>query len=152
MFLLRWAGAIALACSSVCATAQTLPRVSAPAAFVPPAAAAFTDADGSTKVASNATPLPVAGRAETFRLVVGNAPSSAATLFGGSYVLTQSCTAYGTVTLRYLAADGITMTAMLAKSAADTTGGTLVSLGSSAIVDVVLSGTTGCNVTLSRIP
>lgn len=152
MSLLRWAGAIALACSSVCATAQTFPRVSAPSTFVPPSAAAFTDTDGQTRVASTATPLPVAGRAETARLAIANVPSQAASLYGGSYVLSQACTGYGTVTLRYLAADGITMTALVSKTAADTNGGSPVSLGSSAIVDVVLSGTTGCNVSLSRIP
>lgn len=152
MSLLRWAGAIALACSSVGASAQTLPRIAAPGTIVPPSGAAFSAPDGSTNIVSNATPLPVGSKAETVRLAIANVAGQAATLYGGSYVLSQACASYGTVTLRYLAPDGVTMTALVAKTAADANGGSPVSLGSSAIVDVVLSGTTGCNVSLSRIP
>ncbi|SUJ06211.1 Uncharacterised protein [Sphingomonas paucimobilis] len=39
------------------------------------------------------------------------------TALGGLYVLNQSCNGYGTVTLRYLGADGITMLPLLTRTA-----------------------------------
>lgn len=148
-----WAGAVALACLATVATAQSnLPPIVSGGNIIQPGGLAFNAQDGKPRIVSTAEPLPTTSRVETFRLATANVPGNAATLFGGSYVLTQACASYGTVTLRYLGPDGTTMTAMLTKTASDSAGGTLVSLGASAIVDVTLAGTTGCNVTLSRIP
>ncbi len=133
------------------AAAQTKP-VAAPGGFVPQSSLAFGAPGSPATSVTPATPLPVAGRAEAFRLATANVPSSAATLFGGNYVFTQGCSTYGTVTLRYLGPDGVTMVTTLTRNAADSGGGTMVTVGASAIVDVTLAGTTGCNVTLARIP
>jgi len=153
MTLLRWAGAIALACLPAApAVGQEYPKIVAPSSIVPPSGVAYKAADGSTNVVSPVTPLPVAGRQEVVALATANAAAPAVAVYGGSYVLNQGCTAYGSVTLRYRAADGATMLTLLSKTAADSTGGTLISLGTNTIVDVALSGTTGCNATLARIP
>lgn len=140
------------ACFAAPIAAQTASEVRAPGGFAPMQAPCVRQAGGACLPVSATVPLPVSTRSETYRLVTANAPNPAATLFGGSYVLAQGCATYGTVTLRYLGPDGVTMTALVSKTAADSTGGTPLSFGSNAIVDVVLSGTTGCNVSLSRIP
>lgn len=151
MRLCLWAGAIALAFLSTSAAAQTLPKIVPPSNIIPPAGVAYADTDGSTKITSPATPLPVAGKQEAVALVSANTATAPATLYGGTYVLNQLCTAYGTVALRYRGPDGATMLPLIMKAAADTAG-TAVQFGSGQVVDVALSGTTGCNVTLSRIP
>jgi hypothetical protein len=151
MRTLLWVGAIALACLSTSAAAQTYPKIVAPSTIVPPSGVAFTDVDGSTKVASSATPLPVAGRQESVALATANTASAPVTLYGGTYILTQACTAYGSVALRYRAPDG-TMLTLATKIAGDSGGGSTFQFGTAQIVDVLLTGTTGCNVTLSRIP
>ena len=74
------AGAMALACCSVVAGAQSLPQIVAPSNIVPPAGVAFTGADGKTYIATPATPLPVAGKQESAALVNANAPAVAVTL------------------------------------------------------------------------
>jgi hypothetical protein len=132
-------------------TAQSYPSIGAPGSLVPLSGQAFTDGAGKTRGVTPSTPLPVAGKQESFALATANAAAPPSTLYGGTYMMTQGCTAYGQVALRYLAADGSTMTTMLTKTAAET-GGTAVQFGTGAIVDVALSGTTGCNVTLARIP
>ncbi|WP_343528769.1 hypothetical protein [Sphingomonas sp.] len=118
---------------------------------------AYVPVDKTAQVlGSSASPVTVTGVTtgfrEAFQLASGNTASSPATLFGGAYVLTQGCTTYGTVTLRYRGPDGVTMIGMVSKTAADSGGGTVVSFGGGAIVDVSLSGTAGCNVALSRVP
>ncbi len=145
-------GAVALASLASVGAAQTLPQIEAPTNIIPPSGLAFKAADGKSRIASPTDPLPVATRGEAFQLVTANATGPAVTLVGGTYVLTQLCTGYGTVTLRYRGPDGATMVGMLSKTAADSGGGTAVSFGTGAIVDVTLSGTTGCNVALARIP
>ena len=145
------AGAMALACCSAGAGAQSLPPIVAPSNIVPPAGVAFTGADGKTYIATPAMPLPVAGKQESAALVSANMPAAAVTLYGGSYVLSQLCATYGSVTLRYRAADGVTMTPLVTKIAADAVA-TVLQFGSGAVVDATVTGTTGCNVTLSRIP
>ncbi|WP_343526906.1 hypothetical protein [Sphingomonas sp.] len=139
------------------AAAQSKP-VASPGAFVPQNALSYGTPGSPATAVTPATPLPVGGtvsvepRREAFQLASGNTASSPATLFGGAYVLTQGCTTYGTVTLRYRGPDGVTMIGMVSKTAADSGGGTVVSFGGGAIVDVSLSGTAGCNVALSRVP
>lgn len=96
-------------------------------------------------------PVAVSGRQENFQLVTANTPAAAVTVYGGSYTITQNCSAYGTVTVRYQGPDNV-MTAMLIKAVADSGGGTLVSLGSAQVIDATLSGTTGCSVQLRRNP
>ncbi|MEB3067296.1 hypothetical protein, partial [Parvimonas micra] len=96
--------------------------------------------------------VPLAAkRRETFALVASNTPAAASTLFGGLYVLNQSCTGYGTLILRYRSADGSTMINLLSKSVADNAGGTMLQFGAGQVVDATVSGTTACNATLSRI-
>ncbi|WP_343526758.1 hypothetical protein [Sphingomonas sp.] len=146
-----WAGALALAWSSA-AFGQTAGSAQAPAGFAPMQAPCSVQSDGRCVAVSAATPLPMATRVESFQLVSGNVPASPATLTGGTYILTQACTTYGSVTLRYRGPDGATMTAMLSKTASDSAGGSAVSFGGGAVVDIALSGTAGCNVGLSRVP
>ncbi len=149
------AAAVALACLSAPGVAQnSYPPMREPSTITRPAGAAFVGADGQTYVATPATPLPVLtiNRVESFQLATANTASAPVTLVGGSYILAQSCTGYGSVSLRYRGPDGAAMVTMVAKTAADSAGGTLVQLGGGAIVDVSLSGTTGCNVSLTRVP
>jgi hypothetical protein len=97
-------------------------------------------------------PLPVGGKQESFALATANASAAAVPVYGGDYVFAQSCSAYGSVSLRVRGVDGATMIPILTKTSVDTTGGTGVALGTNAVIDVTLSGTTGCEVTLSRVP
>ncbi len=106
---------------------------------------AYTPVDGEH-------PMPVGGKQEAFALLVANQPSIAATVYGGDYVFAQACGGYGTVTLRVRGPDGATMQPILTRAAIDPDGGTGVTLGSGAVVDAVISGATGCNATLSRVP
>lgn len=140
MKLCLWAGAIALACSAVPATAQTqLPAVKDWAGRTVPA-------NGTMLVDKTGVALDT-----SVPLAAANTALPAVPLSGGTYVLTQLCTAYGSVALRYRAPDGVTMVTLLTRVAPDAAG-TVVQFGSGAIVDVLLTGATGCNATLSRIP
>ncbi len=156
MTLLRWAGAIALAiCLAAPAAAQTYPLSASPEGWARPTVPCVYDPIAKTCAPiTPSAPLPVltTNRTETIQLATANTAAAPVTLIGGSYVFTQGCATYGTVTLRYRGPDGATMTAMLSKTAADSGGGTIASFGTGAIVDVTLSGTTGCNATLARIP
>lgn len=100
---------------------------------------------------SAGTPIGPAARDQSVPLATANAPSGPATLYGGNYILTQLCTGYGSVALRYRAPDGATMVTLTTKSGPDAAG-TLLQFGSGQVVDVALASTTGCNVILSRIP
>ena len=141
-----WAGAMALALMSCSASAQIKDRFGR---AIEPSASAIVDKNGNPIDGTN--PLPVAGKQESAVLVSANTPSAAVTLYGGSYVLSQLCATYGSVALRYRAADGGTMTTLVTKIAPDAVA-TVVQFGSGAMVDATVSGATGCNVTLSRIP
>ena len=141
-----WAGALALALIPSAGTSQIKDKFGRP---VDPNASAIVDKNGVPIDGGN--PLPVAGRQEVVALVTANTTAPAATLYGGAYILTQACTAYGSVALRYRAPDG-TMMVLATKIVGDTGGGTVFQFGTSQVVDVLLTGTTGCNVTLSRIP
>lgn len=122
-----------------------------------PAVVSITLPDGrevtpSAFVPLDATGVPTgAGRQEVVQLATNNTAAPAMTMFGGTYIMTQACTAYGSVVLRYRGPDGSTMVPLLTKTAGEA-GGTTVQLGSKQVVDVALTGTTGCNVTLARVP
>jgi len=92
------------------------------------------------------------GVQEVIQLVTANVASAAQTVYGGNYIFSQTCTTYGTDALQVRGPDGATYQTVISLAASDTTGGTAVSLGSSALVKAVVTGTTGCNATLSRVP
>lgn len=143
---------IAAAFTATPAIAQVAKDVRAPGGFAPMQAPCVRLGNGVCDPVTANAPMPVTTRTETFNLVTNNTASPAVALWGGNYVLAQSCTTYGSVALRYRGPDGTTMIALVTKTAADTGGGTFVAFGTNAIVDVGLSGTAGCNVTLARIP
>lgn len=108
--------------------------------------------DGTGKTAAcgaPGSPMTTAGRQERAQLVTANVPAGAQAVYGGNYLFDQACSAYGTITLRTRGADGATMVTVLSRSAGDMT---MVALGSGATVDATVSGTTGCNAALSRVP
>ena len=147
--------ALALAAVAAPAAAQVK---RAGAVINSPAVMPITLPDGSyitppvtVMVDKDAIPIGPAARDQSVSLATANAPSGPATLYGGNYILTQLCTAYGSVALRYRAPDGATMVTLTTKSSPDTAG-TLLQFGSGQVVDVVLASTTGCNVILSRVP
>ena len=131
------------------AQAQT---VRLPGNFAPGSSMGFGAADDAWTPVTEATPLPTAPKREAYTLVSANAPAAPATVYGGQYVVTQGCAAYGTVTVRYRGPDGATMLPLLSRGASDSNGGTIVALGSAAMIDATVSGTTGCNVQIARLP
>ncbi|QPT09724.1 hypothetical protein [Sphingomonas paucimobilis] len=143
-----------IAASTTAATAQVK---RAGSVVNSPAAVEITLPDGSYITPPAFVPLDTtgaptgAGRQELVQLATSNTAAPAATVFGGTYILTQACSAYGAVVLRYRGPDGTTMIALLIKTSAEA-GGTTVQLGSKQVVDVALTSTTGCNVTLARVP
>ncbi|TCP33287.1 hypothetical protein [Sphingomonas sp. BK235] len=151
--LLLRAGAIALALIPAIASAQTAASVAAPAGYAPMSAACVAQVDGSCVAVSAAAPLPTGSVRETVRLALANVPSAAQTIYGGTYILTQSCSAYGTLNFQVLGPDGVTFATAASKTASDTgASGTVIGLGSNASVRVTISGTTGCAAILSRVP
>ncbi|MFH8652339.1 hypothetical protein ACH37Y_06445 [Sphingomonas paucimobilis] len=152
MRTLLWAGAMALACLSPSAAAQTYPKIIAPSTIVPPSGMAYSDDAGTTQIVSPAKPLPTGGVREAFQLVNANTPSPSATVYGGDYILAQTCASYGTLTLQVRGPDATTWLTLVTKSAADTGSGAGIALGSYAVVRVTVSGTAGCFASLSRVP
>lgn len=152
--LIHWIGAIALVLVPSATFAQSAKSVAAPAGFAPLQAPCSVQSDGSCAPLGPANPLPVAtnGKQETYNLVAANAASAPQAVYGGAYVFSQVCTGYGSVTLRYRGPDGSTMLTLISKTSADSAGGALVTLASATVVDAAIAGTTGCNVTLSRVP
>ncbi len=138
-----------LGCPAGTAHAQ---QVAAPAGYAPLTAPCTAQADGRCAAVSGDAPMPVATRAERLVLAGNNVAAAPATAVGGLYILNQSCGGYGSLTLRYLAADGVTMLPLLTRTVSDTGGGTNIYLGAGAMVDISLSGTTGCNAQLARVP
>lgn len=139
------------------AGAQTADSIRYPADYAPGYAPCTRQGDGTCVAVSATMPLPVTAnsRQESFTLAAANTASPATSVYGGAYVISQTCTSYnaGALTVRYRGPDGVTMLTLMSKTASDTTGGTLVSLGSNSIVDVALpSGSTGCAATLARVP
>ncbi|CAM3285188.1 MULTISPECIES: hypothetical protein [Sphingomonas] len=154
MRTLLWVGAAALACLSSSAAAQTYPKIIAPSTIVPPSGVAYSDADGSTKVASPATPLPVTAvaRTEAVQLIAASSSTGTQTLFGGSYAFAQSCINYNgqSITLRYRGPDGATMQTAATKTATDVS---LVAVPAGAVMDATVpSAAIGCNASMTRIP
>lgn len=89
---------------------------------------------------------------ETFALATANVASASVTLFGGDYIFAQTCSAYGTDAFQVLGPDGTTWSNLASYTTTDSGNGHTATLGANAVVRVTLTGTTGCNVTLSRIP
>jgi hypothetical protein len=109
----------------------------------------------AVKVDEDGNLLSAADKQENVTLAAANVASAAATIFGGSYVFSQSCASYngGALALRYRGPDGTTMVTLLTRTASDSTGGAQLALGSNSVLDVTLpAGSTGCNATLSRVP
>jgi hypothetical protein len=98
-----------------------------------------------------AVPAP-AQTQQSFALVTANVAAPAITAYGGNYILSQTCGTYGTVTLQVRGPDGATYQTVVSKTAADTTGGSIISLASFANVRATLTGTAGCYVQLARVP
>lgn len=145
----------ALMLSSPALAATSAKSVQAPAGYSPMSNPCVEQADGTCKAVGVASPMPTAAKQESFDLASANAAGAAVSLFGGSYALSQICTNYnsGLLTLRYRAADGVSFVGLVSRGAADSGGGTLVSLGTNSVVDVTLpAGSTGCYATLSRVP
>lgn len=137
------------------AIGQTTNSVQFPAGYAPGESPCVLQANNLCVPVSSTAPLPVAARQESVALASANTAAGLSTVYGGSYIASQTCTSYnsGTLTIRYRGPDGATMLTLLSKTASDATGGTLVSLGSNAVVDATLpAGSNGCNVTLARVP
>jgi len=155
MNIFRWAPALALALFAVpsAALAQAAASsVQAPAGYAPMQATCVKQLDGTCAPVSATAPLPTTGFADSFGLVAANVPASSVTVAGGRYVVSQLCSAYGTLSIRYRGPDGATMLTLLSKTAADSGGGTLVTLAAGAVIDATVSGATACNATLVRVP
>lgn len=136
------------------ALAQSANSIEYPAGYAPGMAPCIQQTDGSCPPVSATSPMPTAPKRENLALVNGDVVSMM-TAYGGTYILNQGCAAYngGSLALRYRGPDGITMLTLATKAASDTAGGTLVSLGSNALIDVALpAGASGCNVSLARVP
>lgn len=105
-----------------------------------------------TTPVETAKPLPVIGKQESFKLVASNVPSAAVMVAGGDYILSQTCTGYGTVSFQVLGPDATTWLPLGSYTTSDTGSGHGFPLGSYAQVRISLSGTSGCNAILSRVP
>lgn len=133
------------------AMAQT--KVQTPGGTAPGVSVGFGPKDGAWTAVSTATPLPVAGRQESFALATGNAASAAVTVYGGDYVFAQMATGYGTIKLQLLGPDGATWLDLVSKTASDATGaGTGLAIPNASQVRVTLTGTSGAYATLKRVP
>ena len=139
----RFLAGLAIALLPCAALAQTAPQYS-DTGGVKDATGTFTVGAAASCAASNVR--------QVCPVVAANVPSAAITAFGGTYILGQICTAYGTLAVRVLGPDGTTQETITTKTAPDTTGGTTLSLGAGAVLSVTVTGTTGCSATLSRVP
>lgn len=119
---------------------------------ISPIALTYGAEEGDAVFVTQAAPLPTGGLREAFPLVSANVASAPVTVYGGDYIFCQTATAYGTVKLQVLGPDAATWLDVLSKASADTTGGTGVSLGSGAVVRVLLTSTSGAAATLARVP
>jgi hypothetical protein len=146
------AGLVAASISATAPAQSTGSSVIFPSGWAPGQSPCVKQSDGTCAPVSATTPLPIASKQESFRLVSANTPSAAATVFGGDYILSQTCAAYGTLNLQVLGPDGAVYATVLTKTASDAGGGTSVALGSYAMVRVTVTGTTTCNAILARVP
>lgn len=145
--------ALALLLSGSPALAQsTGGAVQFPGGFAPGMSPCVQQVGGACQPVGAQTPLPVTGVSEAFNLVAANVPGAQATVSGGHYVVSQSCSAYGTLTLRYRGPDGSTMLPLLSRTTGDSGGGTLLSLAAGTVIDAAVTGTTACNASLVRVP
>lgn len=139
---IRLTAAILLACAAP-AHAQSHPPI-----------IAYRDLSGAYRPVAPDAPLPTQalGKQEVLSLATGNVAAAGQSAFGGRYVFAQQCASYGSVALQVLGPDGATWATLLTRTAADTDGGAMVDLGSTARVRVALTGTAGCFATLMRVP
>jgi hypothetical protein len=127
--------------------------VTLPAGSAPSAAIGFGTLGGSFTSVDPAHPLPVTrSPQESVALASANVAASPATLYGGDYIAAQTCSGYGTIAWQVRGPDGATYQTILSRTMPDTAGGAEIKLGSNAVVRVVLTGTTGCNALLTRVP
>lgn len=126
-------------------------EVRLPGGYSPGVAIGYGAPGNGWTAVDEAHPLPVAPRQDLALLASGNTAMAAQTVYGGDYLFGQSCTAYGTIALQVLAADGASFQTIVTRNAADPAP-VGVALGSNAIVRVDLSGTNGCAANLSRVP
>lgn len=89
---------------------------------------------------------------EAFALASANVASPPVAVYGGTYILNQVCTTYGTVTFQAQGPGGGAFQTVASYTAATTTGGVIFQLGTQQVVQVTLAGTTGCAIKLSRVP
>ncbi|WP_294278299.1 hypothetical protein [uncultured Sphingomonas sp.] len=154
----RWAVVTAMILTwAVPGAAQTMgSSVQFPGGYAPGSAPCVRQSDGSCVPVGPAAPLPVAAKQENLTLAVANSAAPAQTVYGGTYIFGQACGSYngGTLALRYRGPDGVTMLTLLTRGSSDAAGGAAsVTLGSQAIIDVVLpTGSTECVATLARVP
>jgi hypothetical protein len=132
---------LALACCLVASCQPAAAQQKAPR-YLNPSNGAYMDAQGVFLV----------GTQESFQLVAANVPSAPATVYGGDYILSQTCTTYGTLNVQVLGPDGATWQTVLSKTASDTAGGSGFALGSYAQIRMTVSGTSGCNALVARVP
>ncbi len=144
--------ALALLAAPALTAAQSTKPVAAPGAYTPQSAMSFGAIGEKATPVTLSTPLPVGGVRETFQMVSANTPVASATVYGGDYILAQTCAGYGTLTLQVRGPDATTWLPLVTKTASDTGSGTGIALGSYAVVRVTVSGTTGCAASLSRVP
>jgi len=79
-------------------------------------------------------------------------PTNIVQVYGGNYIFTQAGTGYGSIILEILASDGTTWLPLVTKTAADTDGGTAVTLGAGAQVRARAVNMTTSSAKLSRVP
>lgn len=135
--------------------AMAQPKVQTPGGTAPGASIGYGPKDGTWTPVTPSTPMPTSGKQEYFALATGNVAAAAQTAFGGAYVFSQTCAGYngGSLVMRYRGPDGVTMLSLVSKTASDSAGGTLITLGAGAVVDVSLpNGASGCSATLARVP
>ena len=127
-----------------------------PGGYAPGSAPCVRQPDGSCVPVGPAAPLPVAAKQDSLTLAIANSAAPAQMVYGGTYIFGQACGSYngGTLVLRYRGPDGVSMMPLLSRGSSDAAGGAAsVTLGSQAIVDVVLpTGSTECVATLARVP
>jgi hypothetical protein len=142
---------LAIALVSPTAFAQT--KVQTPGGAASGAAIGFGPKDGAWTAVTPSSPLPTAGKQESFALVTANTPSAAATVYGGDYIFAQLAVTYGLIKLQVLGPDNSTWLELVSKTASDANGaGTGLALPSGAQVRAILSGTAGAFATLKRVP
>jgi hypothetical protein len=141
--------------ASMAVPAPTLARA-APAVVMPSGNASahalgFGAVGGPVTMVDADHPLPVGGRADGLVLVSANAPLQPQAAYGGTYVLSATCSTWAPngLTVRSRGPDGSTMLPVHQFSA---DGSVEIGMGAGAVVDAVVAGTAGCNLTLSREP